>query len=138
MLGAIESFCSRTGQQAPKSDSQIVRTIFESLALRYRQVLEILESMAPFAIDTLHIIGGGAKNALLNQYTANATGKRVVAGPSEATAIGNIMMQAVGAGVVGSVAEARKIIRNSIATEEFTPQSSEAWNEAYSKFVTLK
>ena len=138
MLGAIESFCSRTCQQAPQSDSQIVRTIFESLALRYRQVLEILESMAPFAIDTLHIIGGGAKNALLNQYTANATGKRVVAGPSEATAIGNIMMQAVGAGVVGSVAEARKIIRNSIATEEFIPQSSEAWNEAYSKFVTLK
>ena len=138
MLGAIVSFCSRTCQQAPKSDSQIVRTIFESLALRYRQVLEILESMAPFAIDTLHIIGGGAKNALLNQYTANATGKRVVAGPSEATAIGNIMMQAVGAGVVGSVAEARKIIRNSIATEEFIPQSSEAWNEAYSKFVTLK
>ena len=138
MLGAIVSFCSRTCQQAPKSDSQIVRTIFESLALRYRQVLEILESMAPFAIDTLHIIGGGAKNALLNQYTANATGKRVVAGPSEATAIGNIMMQAVGAGVVASVAEARKIIRNSIATEEFTPQSSEAWNEAYSKFVTLK
>ena len=138
MLGAIESFCFRTCQQAPKSDSQIVRTIFESLALRYRQVLEILESMAPFAIDTLHIIGGGAKNALLNQYTANATGKRVVAGPSEATAIGNIMMQAVGAGVVGSVAEARKIIRNSIATEEFIPQSSEAWNEAYSKFVTLK
>ena len=138
MLGAIESFCSRTCQQSPKSDSQIVRTIFESLALRYRQVLEILESMAPFAIDTLHIIGGGAKNALLNQYTANATGKRVVAGPSEATAIGNIMMQAVGAGVVASVAEARKIIRNSIATEEFTPQSSEAWNAAYSKFVTLK
>ena len=138
MLGAIESFCFRTCQQAPKSDSQIVRTIFESLALRYRQVLEILESMAPFAIDTLHIIGGGAKNALLNQYTASATGKRVVAGPSEATAIGNIMMQAVGAGVVGSVAEARKIIRNSIATEEFIPQSSEAWNEAYSKFVTLK
>ena len=138
MLGAIESFCSRTCQQSPKSDSQIVRTIFESLALRYRQVLEILESMAPFAIDTLHIIGGGAKNALLNQYTASATGKRVVAGPSEATAIGNIMMQAVGAGVVGSVAEARKIIRNSIATEEFIPQSSEAWNEAYSKFVTLK
>lgn len=138
MLGAIESFCNSTGQSAPNSDSQIVRTIFESLALRYRQVLEILESMAPFAIDTLHIIGGGAKNALLNQYTANATGKRVVAGPSEATAIGNIMMQAVGAGVVSSVAEARKIIRNSITTEEFVPQHSEAWSEAYRRFITLK
>jgi rhamnulokinase len=138
MLGAIESFCARTAQSAPKSDKQIVRTIFESLALRYRQVLEILEAMAPFTIDTLHIIGGGAKNALLNQYTANATGKRVVAGPSEATAIGNIMMQAVGAGVVGSVAQARTIIRNSITTETFTPQQSEEWSEAYCRFQALK
>ena len=138
MLGAIESFCARTAQSAPKSDKQIVRTIFESLALRYRQVLEILEAMAPFTIDTLHIIGGGAKNALLNQYTANATGKRVVAGPSEATAIGNIMMQAVGAGVVGSVAQARTIIRNSITTETFTPQQSKEWSEAYCRFQALK
>lgn len=138
MLGAIESFCARTAQSAPKSDKQIVRTIFESLALRYRQVLEILEAMAPFTIETLHIIGGGAKNALLNQYTANATGKRVVAGPSEATAIGNIMMQAVGAGVVGSVAQARTIIRNSITTETFTPQQSEEWSEAYCRFQALK
>ena len=137
MLAAIETFCAQTGQAAPKSDKQIVRTIFESLALRYRQVLEILESMAPFAIQTLNIIGGGSKNALLNQYTANATGKRVVAGPSEATAIGNIMMQAVGAGVVGSVAEARAIIRNSITTETFTPQNAEAWNEAYSRFIQI-
>ena len=137
MLAAIETFCAQTGQAAPKSDKQIVRTIFESLALRYRQVLEILESMAPFAIQTLNIIGGGSKNALLNQYTANATGKRVVAGPSEATAIGNIMMQAVGAGVVGSVAEARAIIRNSITTETFTPQNTEAWSEAYSRFIQI-
>lgn len=138
MLKAIEAFCLRTGQTPPQSDKQIVRTIFESLALRYREVLEILESMSPFAIDVLHIIGGGSKNALLNQFTANAIGKRVVAGPSEATAIGNIMMQAVGAGVVGSLAEARAIIRASIDTEEFLPQDSEAWNAAYEKFHNLK
>ncbi len=138
MLKAIETFCVRTGQTPPQSDKQIVRTIFESLALRYREVLEILESMSPFAIDVLHIIGGGAKNALLNQFTANAIGKRVVAGPSEATAIGNIMMQAIGAGVVGSLAEARKIIRASIETEEFLPQNSEQWNTAYTKFHNLK
>lgn len=138
MLRAIEEFCIRTGQPTPQSDKQIVRTIFESLALRYREVLEILESMSPFAIDVLHIIGGGSKNRLLNQYTANAIGKRVVAGPSEATAIGNVMMQAIGAGVVGSLAEARQIIRASIETEEFLPQESEAWNRAYERFHNLK
>ena len=138
MLGAIESFCKRTGQSAPANDAQIIRTIFESLALRYREVLEMLEKMAPFAIDVLHIIGGGSKNSLLNQYTANATGKRVVAGPSEATAFGNIMMQAVGAGIVGSLGEARKIIRASIETEEFLPKDREVWDKAYDKFQTLK
>lgn len=138
MLKAIGEFCKRTQQEAPQSDAAIIRTIFESLALRYRDVLEILESMAPFAIDVLHIIGGGSKNRLLNQYTANAIGKRVVAGPSEATAIGNIMMQAVGAGAVSSLAEARAIIRASIATEEFLPQESEKWSKAYEIFKTIR
>ena len=138
MLKAIEEFCVRTGQKAPESDAAVIRTIFESLALRYREVLEMLEEMAPFAIDVLHIIGGGSKNALLNQYTANATGKRVVAGPSEATAIGNVMMQAIGAGAVGSLAEARKIIRNSVETEEFLPENTEQWNKAYEIFHNLK
>jgi rhamnulokinase len=138
MLKAIEEFCKRTNQKAPQSDAAIIRTIFESLALRYREVLEMLESMAPFAIDVLHIIGGGSKNRLLNQYTANAIGKRVVAGPSEATAIGNIMMQAVGAGAVESLAEARAIIRASVETEEFLPQECEEWNKAYNRFQTLK
>lgn len=138
MLTAIEEFCLRTGQTPPQSDNEIISTIFESLALRYREVLEMLEGMSPFAIDVLHIIGGGSKNRLLNQYTANAIGKRVVAGPSEATAVGNVMMQAVAAGAVGSLAEARKIIRNSVETEEFLPENSNAWSEAYDKFRRLK
>ena len=125
-------------QPVPQSDAQIIRCIFESLALRYREVLEILEEMSPFTIDVLHIIGGGSKNALLNQFTANAIGKRVVAGPSEATAIGNIIMQAIGAGVIGSLDEARTIIRASIETEEFLPQSNDMWETAYKKFKTLK
>ena len=138
MLKAIEAFCLRTGQSAPQNDAQIIRTIFESLALRYREVLDILEEMSPFAIEVLHIIGGGSKNRLLNQFTANAIGKRVVAGPSEATAIGNVMMQARGAGVVGSLAEAREIIRTSIETEEFLPEEQEAWEAAYKRFQTIK
>ena len=138
MLRAIEAFCLRTEQPVPQNDTQIIRTIFESLALRYREVLEILEGMAPFAIDVSHIIGGGSKNRLLNQFTANAIGKRVVAGPSEATAYGNIMMQAVGAGAIGSLAEARAIIRASIETEEFVPQEREIWEAAYKRFIELK
>lgn len=138
MLKAIEAFCVRTSQPVPQNDTQIIRMIFESLALRYKGVLEILESVAPFGIDVLHIIGGGSKNKLLNQFTANAIGKRVLAGPSEATAIGNIMMQAVGAGAVASLAEARQIIRASIETEEFLPQESKIWEEAYARFKNLK
>lgn len=138
MLKAIEEFCLRTGQTPPQSDAEVIRTIFESLALRYREVLEMLEGMAPFAIDVLHIIGGGSKNRLLNQYTANAIGKRVLAGPSEATAIGNVMMQAIGAGAIGSLSEARQIIRSSVQTEEFLPQDSQAWDNAYQTFKRMK
>ena len=138
MLGAISEFCVRTGQTPPQNDAEVIRTIFESLAMRYCEVLEMLEGMAPFEIDVLHIIGGGSKNRLLNQYTANAIGKRVVAGPSEATAIGNVMMQAIGAGVVGSLSEAREIIRNSVETEAFTPQDVEAWKQAYIRFKSLE
>ncbi len=138
MLKAIDAFCERTNQTKPQSDAEVIRLIFESLALRYCEVLEMLEKMAPFAIDVLHIIGGGAKNRLLNQYTANATGKRVVAGPAEATAIGNIMLQAIGAGAVASLAEARAIIRNSVEQEVFVPEAEEQWCEAYKRFQTLK
>lgn len=137
MLGAIAEYCVRTGQTPPQNDAEVVRTIFESLALRYCEVLEMLEGLAPFAIDVLHIIGGGSKNRLLNQYTANAIGKRVMAGPSEATAIGNVMMQAIGAGAVSSLAEAREIIRHSVDTEEFMPQDTEAWREAYNRFKNI-
>ena len=118
--------------------AQFIRCIYDSLALKYKCVLNNLQNVAPFKIEKLHIIGGGSKNHLLNQYTANAIGKRVIAGPSEATAIGNVMMQAVAAGVVGSLAEARKIIRDSIETDEFLPEDIEAWNDAYSKFKELK
>ena len=138
MLKAINDFCERTSQTKPQSDAEVIRLIFESLALRYCEVLNMLKEMAPFAIDVLHIIGGGAKNRLLNQYTANATGKRVVAGPAEATAIGNIMLQAMGAGAVDTLAEARAIIRNSVELDEFVPENEAQWREAYKRFQTLK
>ena len=138
MLQAIDAFCERTGQPKPENDAQIIRLIFESLALKYREVLEDLDRIAPFPIERLHIIGGGSKNRLLNQFTANAIGRKVVAGPSEATAIGNVMIQAMATGVVSSLQEMRAIIHDSIETEEFLPQASEEWEQAYQKFITLK
>ena len=138
MLRAIEAFCVETGQTPPANDGQIIRCIFESLALRYRETIDMLEKVAPFPINRLHVIGGGSKNALLNQFTANAIGKKVVAGPSEATAIGNVMIQAMGAGVVSSLKEMRGIIREAIETEDFLPQDSEVWEAAYQKYQNLK
>ena len=138
MLEAIDAFCERTGQEKPENDAQVIRLIFESLALRYRQVLEDLDRIATHPIDRLHIIGGRSKNRLLNQLTANAIGRKVVAGPSEATAIGNVMIQAMAAGVVSSLQEMRSIIHASVETEEFAPELVAEWEEAYQKFVTLK
>ena len=138
MLEAINAFCERNGEEKPENDAQVIRLIFESLALRYRQVLEDLDRIATHPIERLHIIGGGSKNRLLNQLTANAIGRKVIAGPSEATAIGNVMIQAMAAGVVSSLQEMRSIIHASVETEEFAPELVAEWEEAYQKFVTLK
>lgn len=137
MLKAIEDFCRKTGQDVVDDDAQIIRCIFESLALRYREVLDNLKRLASFPIRRLHIIGGGSKNRLLNQFTANAIACPVVSGPSEATALGNVMIQAMAAGDVSSLTEMRRIIKNSITTEEYLPQSVEEWNQAYNKMKSI-
>ena len=138
MTRAIADYCQATEQPAPESVGQYVRCIFESLALRYRQVVEMLRELSPVAIERLYVIGGGARNEVLNQFTANAIGIPVETGSSESTAIGNVMMQAVAAGAVGSLAEAREIIRRSVETEEFLPERVEEWRKAYKRFQTLK
>lgn len=137
MQQAISEYCRTTGQPEPDNDAQIVRTIFESLALRYNQVIEALKQMAPFPIETLHVIGGGSKNNLLNQFTANATQMDVIAGPAEATAIGNILLQAKTKGLVSSKEEMRAMIAASVETESFHPQMKEVWQHAYRKFQTI-
>ncbi len=121
MPEAIRAYCRRNNLEVPQSDAAMVRLIFDSLAARYAEVLNDLREVAPFAIKTLHIIGGGAQNALLNQMTADACGVEVVAGPAEATALGNVMVQARTAGLVGSLAEMRAYIRRSIQCEVFHP-----------------
>lgn len=137
MLLAIKDFCVSTGQGAPNNDEAVVRCIFESLALKYRYVFSNLQKLAPFKIEKLHVIGGGAKNALLNQFTANSLRLPVIAGPSEATAIGNIMMQAKAMDAVNSLQEMRNIIYHSIDIEQFTPIDDVSWDDAYNRFKNL-
>ena len=121
MSEAIAMLCSKTGQVVPQSDEEFVSCIFHSLANRYGEVLEMLERLSPFPIKRLHIIGGGAKNALLNQLTANRIGLPVVAGPSEATAIGNCMVQAQAAGIVKDRWEYRRLISRFSTLQVFEP-----------------
>ena len=137
MQGAIKGYCRATGQHVPEGYAEICRCIFESLALRYRQVAGYLKEMAAFPIDTLHIIGGGSLNEYLNQFTANATGLTVLAGPQECTALGNIMLQAKAAGIVGDIFDMRRIIAGSVAMKRYEPADKEMWDKAYEKFKSL-
>jgi len=133
----INAYLSRTGQK-PTQDSQMVRLILESLALRYRTVLAALEDVTGSKVDVLHIVGGGIQNELLCQFTANAIGKKVITGPIEATASGNILMQAKATGQVKSIAEAREVIRHSFAMKEYQPQNTGLWEKQYAKFAEKK
>jgi len=137
MTKAITQYCLVTGQKAPSTHAEYVRCIFESLSLKYKFILGKLNSLAPFDIEKLHVIGGGSKNPLLNQWTANSIGIPVIAGPSEATAIGNIMIQAKAAGCIGTHQEMRQIIRESVQLDEFLPENHQEWEQAYQKFLTI-
>ena len=137
MVGAIQHYCRTTGQTVPETTEEVCRCIFDSLALRYRQVFGYLREMAPFPLETLHIIGGGTQNVLLNQLTANATGVTVVTGPIECTAIGNIMLQAKAAGIVEDIRSMRALIADSIETRTYTPQDAALWDKAYERYVAV-
>ena len=137
MITAIQDYCRTTGQYVPEGYAEIIRCVFDSLALRYRQVFTWLKEFADFSIDTLYIIGGGSLNSYLNQMTANSCGVNVKAGPQEATAIGNIMLQAKAAGEVSDIWDMRNIITKSIEQLTFEPQDKALWDEAYEKFLKV-
>ncbi|MDR3339563.1 MAG: rhamnulokinase [Candidatus Symbiothrix sp.] len=137
MTKAIADYCRETNQKTPQNHAGYIRCIFESLALKYKYVLASLQQMAPFTIEKLHVIGGGSQNKLLNRLTANAIGMPVVAGPAEATAIGNALMQAKGLGIIQSLEEMRAIIRRSIFPETFFPENTSDWENAYQRFLSL-
>ena len=121
----------------PESKAAIVRCVLESLALKYRLVLEHLENLVEDRLDPLHIVGGGTKNRLLNQFTADATNRRVIAGPVEATAVGNILMQAIALKHIHTLAEGRQIVAHSFDVETFEPSNPTQWDEVYPRFVRL-
>jgi rhamnulokinase len=137
----IVEYCLRTGQKEPAGAGTMARVILESLALRYREVLESLESLTGRRIARVHIVGGGSRNQLLNQFVADCTGRSVIAGPTEATAAGNILVQAMGAGVVRNLAEIRAAVHRSFAVTEVRPQRdaswSARWDAAYERFRRL-
>jgi len=138
MPAAMVRFCERTGQTPPATPGEFVRCALESLALRYRDVLEKIETISGRTIRVLHIVGGGSRNRLLNQFAADATGVTVVAGPAEATALGNVLMQARACGDLGSLAEARAVVRASTPLETFEPHDRDHWDEAYARFQELE
>lgn len=119
----VQEFCKKTGQKVPQDPGSIVRVVLYSLAVRYKEVLETLEKLTGRSISIIHIVGGGSKNRLLNQLAADVTGRRVIAGPTEATAAGNILTQAMGAGDLAGLADLRDVVRHSFEVEEFKPKS---------------
>ena len=137
MPARIRTYCQETDQTIPVDEGQIIRIVLESLALKYRYVLESLETILGRRLESIHIVGGGIQNRLLCQFTASATGRPVVAGPLEATAIGNLMLQLIGLGQLTSLAEAREVVRRSFESEIYEPASETDWDTAYDRFRQL-
>ena len=137
MQAAMTEFCRRTGQRVPATRGCLLRVVYESLALKYRMVNEVIAKVSGKPTKVVHIVGGGCKNATLNQYTADAVGLPVIAGPEEATAVGNCMVQAMGLGVVKSLHDALPLIRQAFPIREYVPRDTARWNQAYAVFKTL-
>ena len=134
MVATIADYCRQTGQPEPSSPADYSRSILESLAFKYRTVLESLEGLTGTRFEEIRVVGGGSRNRLLNQFTADATGRTVVAGPAEATALGNIAMQMLATGAVASLTEAREVIERSFPVERFEPTAAHRWDAQYGRF----
>jgi rhamnulokinase len=137
MPQAIADFCRKTGQPAPTESGAVVRACLESLAFKYRWVVEKLERLIGKRLDVIHVVGGGCQNALLCQWTADACGRAVLAGPVEATAMGNVMVQAMGLGLLGNLADGREVVRRSVQVVSYEPKDSKHWEEHWPRFARL-
>jgi rhamnulokinase len=134
----ICAYCRETGQSVPETPGQFIRCILESLALSYRQTIEQIENLTGRKLRRLHIVGGGSRNNLLNQFAADATGHDVLVGPVEATAIGNLLLQALTLGHLNSLADLRRTVRASFPIRPFVPTDADAWNAPYTRFLNLE
>jgi rhamnulokinase len=134
METAIAEFCRKTGQTVPADRGSLTRTVYESQALKYRFVNEQICEISGTQSHVVNIVGGGSKNALLNQFTADALGLPVLAGPAEGTAVGNFMVQAVGLGIISTIEAAQPVIRAAFPIKEFAPGNKAPWDEAYARF----
>ena len=137
MPARIRAFCQETGQPVPQDDGALLRCVTESLALKYRHAIERLEELTGHRIEAIHMVGGGIQNELLCRFAANASGRTVLAGPVEATALGNLAVQLIAAKEAASVAETREIVARSAGLKEYTPADTAAWNDAYGRFQKL-
>jgi len=137
MMEKIDKFCAETKQRTPGSRGEYVRVCLESLALTYRRTIEGLEVILGRKIRAIHIVGGGSQNELLDQMTADACARPVIAGPVEATAIGNVLVQAMAAGKIKSLAEARGIVRENFGVKRFEPRDSQKWEAAYQRYAQI-
>ncbi len=135
MEGKIRDFCRKTGQPEPQTVGEVARCIYESLALKYRWALERLEEIKGNRIDTLNIVGGGIQNKLLNQMASDSLNRKVITGPVEGAAIGNLLAQAMALGEIASVEELRQVVRNSESVTEYHPNHTPAWEDAYQRML---
>lgn len=135
--GLIQEYCRRTNQQVPETPGQIMRVALESLAMAYRQTLDRLLAVSGRPVDVIHIVGGGIQNELLNQMAADATGRPTIAGPIEATVIGNALIQLIAMGELRDLAEGRELVRNMSAWRRYHPQNTDFWDEAYQGYQSL-
>lgn len=137
MAGRVRDWCRRTGQVAPESVGAVVRCVLESLALKYRWAMGCIEALSGSRPSTLHIVGGGSQNRMLNRFTASALGMPVVAGPVEATAAGNLLVQAMAMGDVSGYSEIREVVRASFELQEVLPEDMAEWDDAYGRFLAV-
>jgi rhamnulokinase len=138
MPKAIQDFCRETKQPVPKTEGELVRCAYESLALKYREVLGYLEELTATPIEVIHIVGGGSKSGILNQFTADACQRPVITGPVEATAMGNLLVQVRASGELSSLAEMREVIRRSSDVATFKPGKAAAWEDSSARFAKLR